>query len=240
MPVKLKCFAWLSLNQRILTRDGLQRRGISGPDQCGFCTFNLESVNHIFGGCTFFQSVWAFICNYISISISWDKQNLHENFEFIIKNSAIQLDVLIATIWVVWRMQNNVIFQSGRPDHYFTGRSAIGWVQSYGGLDQREPNMRTIIALAEQHGTVGYFDGAEQGGYCGAGMIIEINQTSYYSLKLSIGPGSNTKVELLALWGLLYFAKEKDIWLDMVLGDSKAIVEWTKGSYKLHTIQLSH
>ena len=71
-------------------------------------------------------------------------------------------------------------------------------------------------------------------------MIIEINQTSYYSLKLSIGPGSNTKVELLALWGLLYFAKEKDIWLDMVLGDSKTIVEWAKGSYKLHTIQLSH
>ena len=114
-----------------------------------------------------------------------------------------------------------VISQSGRPDHYFTGRSAIGWVQSYGSLDQCEPNRRTITALVEQHDTVGYFDGAKHGGYRGAGMIIKINQTSYYSLKLSIGLGSNTKVELLALWGLLYFAKEKDIWLDMVLGDSK-------------------
>lgn len=86
----------------------------------------------------------------------------------------------------------NLIFQNGRPAQYHTGRSAIGCVQSHVSLDQLEPTRWDITALADQHGIEGYFIGAVQGGYCGAGMIIRINQTSIFRLELSICPESNT------------------------------------------------
>lgn len=59
-----------------------------------------------------------------------------------------------------------------------------------------------------------------------------------YRLKLSIGSRTNTKAELLALCGLLYFAKIKEIVPDTVFGDSKVIMDWARGSHDLHTIQL--
>ena len=57
---------------------------------------------------------------------------------------------------------------------------------------------------------------------------------------MSIGPRSNTKAELLALWGLLYFAKTKNITRVKIFGDSKVIVDWAKGLHDLHIIQLNH
>ena len=57
---------------------------------------------------------------------------------------------------------------------------------------------------------------------------------------MSIGPGTNTKLELLALWGLLYFSKTKNILPVKIFGDSKVIVDWVKGLHKLHIIQLNH
>ena len=137
-------------------------------------------------------------------------------------------------------MHNHAIFQNGRPDHSRTGSKAIIWLNSYAIKNQKVPNMRTVYTLADQQGIVGYFDGAEQGGFCGVGMLIRVNQTMSFRLKLSIGLGTNTKSELLMLWGLLYFTKIKEILPNMVLGDSKVIVDWERGSYNLHTIQLLH
>ena len=73
-------------------------------------------------------------------------------------------------------------------------------------------HIRRVAPLqTDQQGNVGYFDGAEQGGICGTGMMIKINKRLNYRLKLSIGPGSNSKAKLLVLWGLLYFTKIKEI-----------------------------
>ena len=92
----------------------------------------------------------------------------------------------------------------------------------------------------EQQGIVAFFYGVEQRGICGASMMIKINKSLNYRLKMSIGPGSNTKVELLVLWGLLYFAKTKNILPVKIFGDSKVIVDWAKGFHDLHIIQLNH
>ena len=78
---------------------------------------------------------------------------------------------------------------------------------------------------SDQHGIVAHFDGAQQGGVCGAGMLIIIDKNLHYRFKMNIGPGTNTKAELLALWGLLHFAKTKDILPVIVYGDSKVIVD---------------
>ena len=67
---------------------------------------------------------------------------------------------------------------------------------------------------------VGYFDGAEQQGKCGARMVIQMAGNHTFSLCMSARKGSNTRAELLTLWGLLFFAKAHRIELQQVLGDS--------------------
>ena len=69
----------------------------------------------------------------------------------------------------------------------------------------------------------------------GARMMINLKQNLSYRLRMGIGKGSNIKVDLLALWGLLSFAYEKDMLSLTILGDSKVIVDWDNNIHILHT-----
>lgn len=71
-------------------------------------------------------------------------------------------------------------------------------------------------------------------------MVIRLSHSSSYKLKFSVGFGTNTKSELLALWVLLYFAKEKEISLTMILGNSKLIIDWAKRINEIHLLELHH
>ena len=71
-------------------------------------------------------------------------------------------------------------------------------------------------------------------------MVSRIRHNLSYILKMGPGGGTNTKVELLSLWGLLYFSKDKDLLDIMILGDSKVIIEWEKDFYSLRTMELQH
>lgn len=98
------------------------------------------------------------IRSYFSFSVSWDKQSIQENFDFISKSNTITIDVPFATLWSVWRMRNNIIFQNGRPDCNLTGSIAIGWLLSYDIMKQILISRRVVSTQAEQHGIVGSFD----------------------------------------------------------------------------------
>ena len=43
---------------------------------------------------------------------------------------------------------------------------------------------------------------------------------------MNVGSGSNNHVELLALWGLLHFVNLRGIGLQLIMGDSKVIIDW--------------
>jgi hypothetical protein len=51
IQLKIKLFTWLTISRKILTWDGLQKRGWEGPDICIFCKRNSESLEHIFINC---------------------------------------------------------------------------------------------------------------------------------------------------------------------------------------------
>lgn len=57
---------------------------------------------------------------------------------------------------------------------------------------------------------------------------------------MGVGRGTNTKAELLALWGLLCFQCKKDLisYSLQVLGDSSAIINWAAGKSHLHVLHL--
>lgn len=52
----------------------------------------------------------------------------------------------------------------------------------------------------------GFFDGAVTGLNCGAGFHINYDDDLTYKFHLSCGQGTNSKAELLGLWGILEVA----------------------------------
>ncbi|KAJ4809797.1 Ribonuclease H-like superfamily protein [Rhynchospora pubera] len=57
VPLKIKLFCWLVLQNRILTQDNLEKRGWHGPNKCLFCR-DIETVNHLFCTCSFWKRSW--------------------------------------------------------------------------------------------------------------------------------------------------------------------------------------
>ena len=84
--------------------------------------------------------------------------------------------------------------------------------------------------------------GRNKKGVCGARMVIKLNMNHCFHLRIYVGFGTNTKEELVASCGLLWFAKYKQLQLCQVLGNSKVIVEWVnqKHHHHIYSLNLSH
>ena len=53
---------------------------------------------------------------------------------------------------------------------------------------------------------VGYFDGASNHDICGCGIVLFLSKEHFLQIRLGGSLGSNTKDELLSLYGLLLIA----------------------------------
>ena len=51
-----------------------------------------------------------------------------------------------------------------------------------------------------------YFNGASSNGECGCGMVLFLNNDHFFKVWMGGGIGSNTRAELINLWGILCFA----------------------------------
>ena len=65
--------------------------------------------------------------------------------------------------------------------------------------------------MLESNTIYGFFDEAEKDGNYGTGMILRIDYSHSFKPRMGVGSGTNTFAELLALWGLLWFAKKINI-----------------------------
>jgi len=61
VPLKIKLFFWLMLEQRILTRENLVKRGFLGPSRCVLCGKDEETVLHLFVECNFTNNIWTLV-----------------------------------------------------------------------------------------------------------------------------------------------------------------------------------
>lgn len=68
-------------------------------------------------------------------------------------------------------------------------------------------------------------------------MILRSSHTDFYILRLGVGEGSNTRVELLALWGPLFFANKIHCVRLQVVGDLKLVVDWFNNNCNLQVMQ---
>jgi zinc-binding in reverse transcriptase len=113
LPLKVYCFLWLVVQNKILTTDNLSRKGWVGPLSCVFCQVN-ESVNHLFLSCPFMSDfLGAFnICNIHQIRMQLT--SLNDLWDSALHLSGLDrifaLSVLAMVFWVRWNKHNRVIF----------------------------------------------------------------------------------------------------------------------------------
>ena len=81
-----------------------------------------------------------------------------------------------------------------------------------------------------------FFNGAQQEGKCGAGMVIRLNDSHVINLNMGVGDGTNTFVDLISLWGLLWFTKKRGLLQLQIFGDSKIVIDWVNGLNSLQSL----
>ena len=87
----------------------------------------------------------------------------------------------------------------------------------------------------------GFFDGSASGNpqVCGAGGVYFLNDNHYFMFKAGLGEGTNNFTELYALKLLLTLALDKQVSSIQVFGDSLLVINWIRGKYKSHNLNLA-
>ena len=65
---KINIFYWIMLQNKILTLDNLQKRGINVVNRCSLCKEGFEDRDHLFLNCSYSQKFQSSILNYWNIS----------------------------------------------------------------------------------------------------------------------------------------------------------------------------
>ena len=86
----------------------------------------------------------------------------------------------------------------------------------------------------------GFFDGATNSSIGGVGFSLAINQSHSFLFKMGCGPSTNTRVELLALWDLLFIAIAMGFPSLYVCGDSSVVINWAKSEATLSAMNLDY
>lgn len=151
-------------------------------------------------------------------------------------------EVLIGmiTMWEVWRNRNILIFRGICPRVDMVVARICASVP-FSETQTCHVSVYKLFSL-DTHSSFpyGFFYGATETGVCGAGMVIFLSPDHYFHLNMRARSGSNTRAELVALWGLLYFTMDMGIVLTHIFGDSQCIIDWAHGNSILRPILLKY
>jgi len=148
--------------------------------------------------------------------------------------------LVIQFCWQIWLERNRVLFEDSRPNPhrvYSKIRASFNW--NLPKVRDHPPRVLSID-LTEGH-SIAFFDGAAlaNGSNCGAGGFFKSHKSRTSSWFINLGPGTNTKAELLGLWTTLTLAASWSLDALHVQGDSKVIIDWISNKGRLNSILLT-
>ena len=103
LPEECKIFNWFCYNNRVLTWDVLNKKGMKSPSKCSLCGSHSETSDHLFVSCLFTKKIWSHLLPHTPI--------LDEVQEFwhlgrqrhVDKKFLKASDTLIAiALWCIW------------------------------------------------------------------------------------------------------------------------------------------
>jgi hypothetical protein len=195
VPLKIKLFIWLMLEQRILTWENLVKRGFLGPSRCVLCGKDEETVLHLFVECNFTKDIWTLVLKDLKLKNYWVGGQIVECLKNWNRKEVIWKEIPCYICWEVWKQRNLVIFEDHPPSLV---RVCSRILQALGVLKSPLATKRCRVVrppLLENNMAVGFFDGASQdrGSTCGAGVVLKCPVLGTYRLKMNCGRGTNTK-----------------------------------------------
>lgn len=118
IPPKFSFILWLSLCGRLYTKNNW----LTEENKCcSLCKSSLETIDHLFFRCTFVHVVWLRIRRWIGITrdmntirsaAKWIKKEFRGA---LIKSKAV-LIAFATTVYMVWKIRNEVTFASKTAD----------------------------------------------------------------------------------------------------------------------------
>ena len=193
MPLKIICFFWLSLLNKINTCDNLTKKGWIGPSWCCLCKSALESVDHLFHSCSFTRKVTALIKSSLDILDFLRGTNYHLNVSswICLGNTLKYLPLLLA--WQIWITRNKCIFEDLKPDIHLTVHAIKNQLQLFL-VKLHLKNSRRLIGSAPcLTFSTGFFDRASTNLMGGIGVHLMLSNEHYFYFKMGIGLSTNTR-----------------------------------------------
>ncbi|XP_076892117.1 uncharacterized protein LOC143543750 [Bidens hawaiensis] len=112
VPIKINCFIWRLLLDRIATKWALSTRGIIILEDvcCVFCGDSAETTQHMFVQCKVTKVIWSFILDWVKLPRRPNFISVEEILDFPSK-IAVQ-SILAVTCWIIWLSRNDFIFKN--------------------------------------------------------------------------------------------------------------------------------
>jgi len=238
-PLKIICFIWLALHDRILTWSNLIKRGWQGPGICLFCSSDEESSLHIFVQCVFARNIWIHVCTVFGLTGLAFCDSLEGFFGHWFKHMIYHRPLFLFVIWHIWLCRNSMVFKGTRPNALMTSWKAIHHFNEFNNQQVvKARRLRDPFCLSGY--PAGFFDGAAQGEYGGCGFVLHLNCSHKFQGWLHLDHCTNNFSELVAVWSLLFWANRRNIKDIRIFGDSRLVIDWLNGKVNISNIFLEH
>ena len=115
LPLKVICFAWLCLSNRINTWDTLWKKGWVGPNYCYLCFSRVESIDQLFSDCRFIKDIILGLSLALHRPIYWNEPSFRHNWANWMSNEKELLYLPLLMSWNIWITRNKYTFEDRRP-----------------------------------------------------------------------------------------------------------------------------
>ena len=127
IPLKVSVMVWRFLRNHLPTKQNLVQRGILLPTD-GTCVAgcdDMESATQLFLHCNTFSALWSKMLSWLGIYSVPSGELRHHFIQFtkmagMPRSSHLFFTVIwFATVWVIWKEQNNRVFRNTTATSYF-------------------------------------------------------------------------------------------------------------------------
>jgi hypothetical protein len=109
VPPRIQIFLWLLSNNKLLTRDNLNKRRKVDDLSCLFCN-EQESCNHLFFGCVVAKYLWEMVSSIFNKCIGTDFESVASWWISENTNSVLNM-FSTAVLWTLWSTRNECVFR---------------------------------------------------------------------------------------------------------------------------------
>ncbi|GLT48447.1 hypothetical protein SLA2020_220710 [Shorea laevis] len=122
LPMKISAFAWKALQNKIPTKENLQKRGMIEENietKCIFCGEQTESSTHILFSCPITWKLWCLCYDWWGIRTAaqedgWNHLKQHQGLINKGRTRKIWSTIWFFTVWTIWLWRNSLIFKKER------------------------------------------------------------------------------------------------------------------------------